>query len=494
MDKFISRLRSQAERVNAAAADVLGAAGEANLKEVTLSASAGFGFDTVIAKATTLADLTLKMLDKSATTLELLASTSKMTQLKDHFSALADNLEKLKATLDKVIQSGGSSEAANGSITAADGASYDIRPHLDQIVSFVDNALEPFVIIAAAVRPRNVGTFTAASKTLAEKATEASQTVGKLRQQLNQITDEAASASEAHENTISAKKEVERLKADIEADRRSAEEGQQKIAAAMAAMEEERSAAASLANEVSEYRDKFRAFQKELDSREAALEKGNTDLSNMKTALDAQNKKVDDMMEQAGKMLGDATIAGLSSTYTNRSAEVNTQLNHARIAFYASIILLIGSVLFALNGLSALGIVTNLPPISPTAQDLSAGTMAIQTLSSIGSRVLIILPALLLASFSARRHAALFRLREEYSHKAALAASIHGFKEQAPGYEESMAAAVFEELLGNPASSMDGSRATKKSNGFLDKLIRPKVRNALEEMLQGRDNVTPRAD
>lgn len=123
----------------------------------------------------------------------------------------------------------------------------------------------------------------------------------------------------------------------------------------------------------------------------------------------------------------------------------------------------------------------------PTFSDSTpTGSIAVQVLAGLGSRGLLILPALLLAGFAAHRHSALFRLREEYSHKYSMAASVQGFKIQAPSFQEPIAAAVFTELLHNPAATMDKLQSANR-NGFVDKLIMPRVEEALKRAtnLQG---------
>jgi hypothetical protein len=64
---------------------------------------------------------------------------------------------------------------------------------------------------------------------------------------------------------------------------------------------------------------------------------------------------------------------------------------------------------------------------------------------------------------------------------------VQGFKEQAPTYEEPIAAAVFQELLSNPATSMDKVSSPPEANGFVQRLITPSVEKALKSMLELRD-------
>jgi hypothetical protein len=68
-----------------------------------------------------------------------------------------------------------------------------------------------------------------------------------------------------------------------------------------------------------------------------------------------------------------------------------------------------------------------------------------------------------------------------------MAVSVQGFKEQAPSYQEPIAAAVFQELLSNPATSMDKPAPRRKPNGFVQRLISPLVDDAVKKMLELRD-------
>jgi hypothetical protein len=74
-------------------------------------------------------------------------------------------------------------------------------------------------------------------------------------------------------------------------------------------------------------------------------------------------------------------------------------------------------------------------------------------------RVILILPAAWLTKFTAARHASLFKLRENYAYKYSVAMSVDGFKRQAKGYENEIAAATFFELRFNPAEKLDAKGA-----------------------------------
>jgi hypothetical protein len=271
--------------------------------------------------------------------------------------------------------------------------------------------------------------------------------------------------------------EAKRVLEEVEKVRKTVDENATKVGVAVTVTEELRAEATTLEATITSYQDKFNSFEKLLEKRQTALDSGNEALSQLTGELQKEKEKIVGLVSKAEEMLGGATTAGLASTYKRQADDVNGQLKTARSWYYVSIALLIASAAVALNLLGSVGI--GLPIFPSFTADTPTGTIAVQALSALGSRGLLILPALLLAGFTSRRHAALFRLREEYSHKYTAAASVQGFKIQAPTYDESIAAAVFAELLKNPAQSLDQPKAQRSKNSFLDRIILPRVDAAL---------------
>ena len=88
-------------------------------------------------------------------------------------------------------------------------------------------------------------------------------------------------------------------------------------------------------------------------------------------------------------------------------------------------------------------------------------------------RALLLVPFAWLAKFAAARHATLFRLREHYAYKYSIAASVEGFKKQAPSLQDEIAAAAFRELTFNPADRMDSkSQESAHPNPVVDWIMR----------------------
>ena len=110
------------------------------------------------------------------------------------------------------------------------------------------------------------------------------------------------------------------------------------------------------------------------------------------------------------------------------------------IVNYSNVFSILPLVFYLLPNIS-LPVEIRVPFLAP----LASGADGV-SFSGILSRLIILLPATWLAAFNSRRHRKLFQLRERYAHRAALAQSIEGFKQEAPDYEQEMAAAVFWDL------------------------------------------------
>lgn len=135
----------------------------------------------------------------------------------------------------------------------------------------------------------------------------------------------------------------------MEKARRTTEENEQKAAAAATQIEAVRQQAATLQAQVQEYTQQFESFQKQLDNRSEALAAGNAELEQLRMGLGDKDKEVSELIGKATEMLGGATVAGLSAAYKSQMDKVDGQLKNARYFYYFSIVLLILSVLVALN-------------------------------------------------------------------------------------------------------------------------------------------------
>ena len=86
-----------------------------------------------------------------------------------------------------------------------------------------------------------------------------------------------------------------------------------------------------------------------------------------------------------------------------------------------------------------------------------------QYVGQVIARFVILLPGIWLVTFATGRYNSLFRLREHYSYKYSMAVAVDGFKKQAPGHEDLVAALVFEQLAFNPADKL-GKQSASEAN------------------------------
>ena len=98
-------------------------------------------------------------------------------------------------------------------------------------------------------------------------------------------------------------------------------------------------------------------------------------------------------------------------------------------------------------------------PTHPLGAEISSTTNNIHSeIRDFVIRAILLLPTSWLSLFNAKRYANLFKLKEHYAYKYAIASSVEGFKKQAPEYEEAIAFSAFHELSFNPANDIDGKK------------------------------------
>lgn len=278
---------------------------------------------------------------------------------------------------------------------------------------------------------------------------------------LKKISDEAKSLAE--NATVSAN-EAERLKQEGANDRQTISEYLAKATEQQLAISSAHEAAISLSTGVDEYARDFEAFQKKLDQRNFDFETGQETLGALIVDFEGQKKAIQALIAESEGMLKSATVAGLASHFDTIRNDLTTELKSARLAFYIGIVLLVLSAL-------PLALMIFWPIISLTlsithpewAEGLkgyapSSSQTGWQYVGQVIARFVVLVPAAWFVSFSAIRHSSLFRLREHYTYKYSMAVSVEGFKKQAKGYEDEIAALVLEQLAFNPADKLVASK------------------------------------
>jgi len=176
-------------------------------------------------------------------------------------------------------------------------------------------------------------------------------------------------------------------------------------------------------------------------------------------------------------------MSGLSESFAREVTSTKRQLIGYQIIFYLSIALLLVSAGTALNSFPWLeGWIRPFRIDPPPSAD--AITLALFQLVNLAGKAILILPALLMLAFAAKRYAEVFQLKTQYTYKYTVAASLPGFKVEAPAHAEAITAAAFQQLLSNPGDTPEKKADDKKNDGetFLQRLIEPVVKKTFEKM------------
>lgn len=351
--------------------------------------------------------------------------------------------------------------------TAANGQQRDFSGPFKAFNDGSEAYLTAFHSLFQAVNPSRASfNFSAATEALSKiisRATDA-------RNDLAKALDSATSA------LAKIKSQEERLGAIVsQADANSSSISEQlgRSTSAMAEVEAHRDriteilkAAEEMDDAVEAYGESFEKFSDEMDRRNSAYEKGVRSLETLSAELIEQKEFIRTLIEQSDNMLSGATVAGLASEFKNLRDELTTQLAVASKVFYGSI-----GFLF----LCALPLIVFIfaPILAPLMTDnegligaiAAAGTekSGWQYVGQVIARFVILLPGIWLVTFATGRYNSLFRLREHYSYKYSMAVAVDGFKKQAPGHEDLVAALVFEQLAFNPADKL-GKQVSKDTS------------------------------
>ena len=392
----------------------------------------------------------------------------------DTFSSeLLTQLDAARSTLDEIKQTIAQIEA-NGGVAAiekdalvvvhrvGDQPRNDFGQFFRQMWGHSESLLVNYYQFIQAAKGRSVADFSglaagfdARMKELQDRAETMRKLGGDVVDTKEKI-DTIAAQLEGHEN------EAGRINKEAANDRKTISEYLGEVTQKQAEITSVHTAAASLQEQVTSYQGQFDAFQKQLDEREEAIRKGQTELETLFGVIEQREKDLmqqeqdlEDLKAKGETMLAVTTNAGLAGAFSKRVEGLDKELAAARGHFMLAIVFLFLSVLpltfHVFPGLSAL-----LSSGEAVPAQLSIG----QFVAGVFARMALMLPAAWLTVFTGGRHARLFRLREQYAHKFSIAASVDGFKKQAQGYEDAIAAETYMRLAAiNPAERMEPRQA-----------------------------------
>jgi len=232
---------------------------------------------------------------------------------------------------------------------------------------------------------------------------------------------------------------------------------------------------------ISKLIEKATALRAEVDSYNTFLSDYKTNLSNTServSELESQltnnldthsvhDAEIKRLRDDAEGMLTGATVVGLASHFEKIRNDLDKKLTGARWAVYCSVLLLFLSVMPIFLYAIAPWVTWNDDVAARVAQ--YANGDFVHSIMSLGMRSVLLVPAIWFATFAARRHDKLFRLKEHYAYKYSLASAVEGFKKQAPSYEDDIAAETFFQLTFNPTDKLDRKKDPNQRSSQSDK-------------------------
>ena len=390
-------------------------------------------------------------------------------------------LEGMLQTLNQSIEGGVIQVMPNSvSFTTTNGSSIDFNQHftsLFQVISGLSVLLFP---IAEAVKlefnmGNSIDRLRENLKELAEILAESRRTASDITTAYKVAESESKATTDQKNQTEADRVEAQRNKIESSEDRDSTAGYKSEASTSLAEIKQIAEIAANLSSQVTAYSAQFSTFQASLDERDQRYAKQTTKVDAIIERNEVTASEIERLTKDANAMLTGATVAGLASAYAKVREELTTQLFMARWSFFIGIafltISLLPLALYVFPYLFAwLPIPEHLAQPAPPPSDIKFEIYALQILA----RLAMLLPAAWFLRFAANRHASLFRLREEYSHRYSLASSVEGFKKQADEFKGHIAAATYANISVNPATALDSSKKSSDGdppNPFMRRLL-----------------------
>ncbi|MGB1087158.1 MAG: hypothetical protein ACPG06_02205, partial [Alphaproteobacteria bacterium] len=341
-----------------------------------------------------------------------------------------------------------------------------------EIYGAAEGFLEAFQKIRAAYESEGSGDFSDTLIGFVEAYSALEKNFEELVEKVDRVSESLTEAEEQKNRVAQFAEESEEALAAAQKGQEEIAECQVQVTASVEKVSDVQGEAERLEEMIGDYTDDFTRFQEELDGRIDALQEGSKKQLQLEDRLKEASSNIEDMTARAEGMLEGATVAGLAGAFERLRSDTANDLKTARRTFYFAIGFLFLSVIplmtYIFPGLNELfGLASGGVDAASVADDPSgngdqmkgADTPAsfIELIGQVAVRALLLLPAAWFTKFAAARHAALFRLQEHYAYKYSVASSVEGFKQQAPDYEEEIAAATFFELTFNPAEKMEAS-------------------------------------
>lgn len=348
------------------------------------------------------------------------------------------------------------------------GQSHNIQTNIKQLYDATELLLLQLFNCIHIFKPRAAFGFHAAASSLSTLISDANDKLGEIKSLRHKLAETEAALNSKKEEAEAQVGEIARLKSEGAADRKTMADYLAEVTQQSANVNAINNEAGALQPTVKNYQQQFDQFQEQLDARETTFNEGTKKIDDLTKRFEGQRDTVKDLISRSEQMLSSATVSGLASNFGKMQEKLTAELTSARNTFYLGIgclaisaipllLFIIMPVLAALFGSAIPGLVS-----ASTEIGANAPQNGWQYVGQVLARVAFLLPAAWFVSFAAIRHSSLFRLREHYAYKYSMAVSVQGFKQQAPKYEQEIAALVLEQLAFNPADKLVPSKEVQE--------------------------------
>ncbi|MER9392207.1 MULTISPECIES: hypothetical protein [unclassified Mesorhizobium] len=388
-----------------------------------------------------------------------------IVSFKDAAAALERRLVEIESSY------GGLGRLEYSSFVAAtkSGQQMPLTSEFQNLSSKSDELLSYLLSIAPLIRTRAGYRFGVAAKALSGLIEEGNRALAGAKASLasNRASAEKLSALQVEASESSAT--IQRLRTESDSDRTTIAGYLAKVTENAASVETVLDKGTDLETTIDASQDKLSTFEKQLSERDRQFKEGEKRLYELIESVVEKDTEIARIIARSEEMLSSATVAGLASNFDNMRVKLTKELTNAGIAFYIAI----GFLFISAIPLIALIVVPTAKPFIELywpqihIVDAAAPGSEWQYLGQVLGRVLILVPAAWLVSFTAIRYSSLFRLREHYAYKYSMAVSVEGFQKQAPDYQQEIAAMVLEQLAFNPADKLVPSKEMKEGKAPL---------------------------
>ncbi|MDQ8700739.1 hypothetical protein [Hyphomicrobium sp. LHD-15] len=345
------------------------------------------------------------------------------------------------------------------------GQAADLNGPFSTLNKRLEALLQSYHQLASTLGIRGAKSFQSATKSLSELVQTISLDTDEARKIRQSLAESEERAAAILTTMKSEQDEIARLKDQAANDRKTITEYTSESTEKVTSIRATHDSASSLEGIVGEYETTFKEFQTTLNGQKDEIRKGKASVKELIQRLEGTILTVDETIARSEAMLSSATVAGLAQHFFLLKNEIASELRGARRAFYFAIAMLaLSAIPLAIYILAPILNLFFPDTIGAGEQlGLQPEPSHLQHLVQLIGRIAFLIPAAWFVSFSARRHASLFKLREHYAYKYSMAVSVEGFKKQAPEYASEVAATVLEQLAFNPAERMDAK--LQDSNG-----------------------------